>query len=83
MPGLMCLCLLLCAACSGKQLVTEPEVVRVAPPSLLMEPTPDPACRHALATNGDLLRCYGEYQDALARANADKAALKLLTTEAQ
>lgn len=83
----MCLCLLLCAACSGKQLVTEPEVVRVAPPSLLLEPTPDPACRQALAingaTNGDLLRCYGEYQDALARANADKAALKLLTTEAQ
>lgn len=80
----MCLCLLLCAACSGRQVVvSEPEMVRVAPPALLTSPTPEPACRQALvsngATNGDLLRCYGEYQDALARANADKAALKKIT----
>ncbi len=79
----MCLCLLLCAACSGKQVVSEPEVVRVTPPALLMTPTPEPACRHTLTTNGDLLRCYGEYQDALARANADKAAMKQITEEAR
>ncbi len=79
----MCLCLLLCAACSSKQIVSEPEVVRVSPPALLMATTPEPACRQALAsdgaTNGDLLRCYGEYQDALARANADKAAMRQIT----
>jgi len=34
-----------------------------------------------MGTNGDLLRCYGEYQDALGAANADKAAIKLLTEE--
>ena len=77
----MSLCLILCAGCSGKQVVSEPEVIRPAPPALLLEPTPEPSCRRGLVTNGDLLRCYGEYQDALGAANADKAALKLLTKE--
>jgi hypothetical protein len=77
----MSLCLILCAGCSGKQVVSEPELIRVTPPALLMEPTPEPSCRSAMGTNGDLLRCYGEYQDALGAANADKAAIKLLTEE--
>lgn len=83
MPGLLFLCLPLCAACSSKQIVTEPEVVRVAPPVLLMEPTPEPECRNTAETNGDLLRCYGEYQDALRAANTDKATLKRITEEAR
>ncbi len=81
--GLICPCLLLCASCSGKQIVTEPEVIRVAPPALLMQPLAEPGFRNTAQTNGDLLRCYGEYQDALRAANADRAALKLLTEEAR
>ncbi len=48
-----------------------------------MEPTPEPSCRNGMRTNGDLLRCYGEHQDALRAANADKNATKLLTVEAK
>lgn len=79
----MSLCLLLCASCSPKQIVTEPEVIRLAPPALLLQPRPEPQCRNTAKTNGDLLRCYGQYQDALRAANADKAALNQLTTEAR
>lgn len=79
----MSLCLLLCASCSPKQIVTEPEVIRLAPPAQLVQPTPEPQCRNTAKTNGDLLRCYGQYQDALRAANADKAALKPLTEEAR
>ncbi len=81
--GLICPCLLLCASCSGKPIVAEPEVIRVAPPALLITPKPEPECRNTAQTNGDLLRCYGEYQDALRAANADRDALKLLTEEAR
>lgn len=77
----MSLCLILCSGCSGKQVVSEPEVIRPAPPALLLEPTQEPSCRGTMRTNGDLLRCYGEYQDALRAANVDKAAIKPLTEE--
>jgi len=79
----MSLCLPLFASCSAKQIVTEPEVIRLAPPARLVQPTPEPQCRNTAQTNGDLLRCYGEYQDALRAANADKAALQPLATEAR
>ena len=79
----MSLCLILCAGCCGKQVVSEPEVIRPAPPALLMELMLEPSCRSDMRTNGDLLRCYGEYQDALRAANVDKVALKPLTMEAR
>jgi len=79
----MSLYLTLCVGCSPKQIITEPQVIRTAPPALLLEPTPAPKCRNTATTNGGLLRCYGEYQDALGKANADKAALKQITLEAQ
>lgn len=69
---------MLCVSCSPKQLVTEPEVIRVTPPARLQKPTPEPECRNTAKTNGDLLRCYGQYQDALRAANADKAALQAI-----
>ena len=51
-----------------------PEIVRITPPALLLLPTPEPPC--IAATNGDLFSCWQDMRDALARANADKAALK-------
>ena len=51
-----------------------PQLVRVAPPAHLMEPTPEPVC--APVTNRDLMDCALDYRDALRRANADKAAIK-------
>lgn len=56
-----------------------PQLVRVAPPAHLMEPTPEPAC--SPATNADLLDCALDYRDALRRANADKAAIKASVTQ--
>lgn len=80
----MSLCLLLCSGCSARPVVvTEPEVIRPRPLALLMEPTPEPGCRSAAQTNGDLLRCLGDFLDALREANADKAALKLIIGEAK
>lgn len=73
---------MLCVGCCRKEIVAEPEVIRPVPPALLLLPTPEPLCRNSAATNGDLLRCYGEYQDALRAANADKAALKQISEEA-
>lgn len=72
--GLVSLSLLLCAACSSKQVVAVPQVVHVSPAPHLMEPTPEPSC--APDTNADLLGCALDYRDALRRANADKAAIK-------
>ena len=73
--GLILLCLILFAACSSKpRVVTMTEVVRVKPPSHLMEPTPEPDCSQA-RTNGDLVQCIVDYRAALRRSNADKVAM--------
>lgn len=77
--GLVSLSLLLCAACSSKQVVAVPQVLRVSPAPHLMEPTPEPVC--APDTNADLLDCALDYRDALRRANADKAAIKASVTQ--
>lgn len=49
-------------------------MIRVTPPALLMEATPEPVC--APATNAAMLGCVLDYRAALRRANADKAAIK-------
>lgn len=51
------------------------------PPAALLAPTPEPACDPAV--NQDLADCYLNTRKALRRANADKAALKLLYEEAR
>ena len=76
MIGLALGCLLLCASCSSSKpkVVTMTEIVRIAPPVQLMEPTPEPDCSNA-TDNGDLLQCAQDRLEALRRANADKAAI--------
>lgn len=65
---------LLFAACSSKQIVTEPTTIYLKTPAHLMGPTPEPVC--AATTNGALLECYLSARDALRAANADKAAMR-------
>lgn len=72
--GIILLFPLLLSACSSKQVVTEPTVIKITPPSHLMAPTPEPVC--AATTNGALLDCYLSARDALRAANADKAAMR-------
>ena len=62
------------AACSSKQIVTEPTTIYIKPPQHLTLPTPEPVC--AATTNGALLECYLSARDALRAANADKAAMR-------
>lgn len=65
---------LLFAACSSKQIVTEPTTIYLKPPDHLMMQTPEPVC--AATTNGALLDCYLSTRDALRAANADKVAMR-------
>lgn len=72
--GIILLFPMLFAACSSKQIVTEPTTIYLKPPQHLMMPTPEPVC--TATTNGVLLDCYLSARDALRAANADKAAMR-------
>jgi len=70
------LCLLPCAACSGRnEVVTVPQIIHVRPPRHLLMPTPVPVC-DPCEVNEDLLRYAEDLRAALLRANADKAAIR-------
>lgn len=72
--GMILLFPFLFAACSNKQIVTEPTTIYLKPPAHLMGPTPEPVC--AATTNGALLDCLMRAMDALRSANADKIAIR-------
>ena len=73
--GLICLCLLACASCSSKPLITaRPVLVRSAPPAALMRCVPEPPCN--ATTTGDLVGCWQDMRAALRRANANLDALR-------
>lgn len=58
-----------------------PQIVEHKVPEHLTRVTSVPGCDPE--SNGDLVRCVGDLRDALARANADKAAIRAaLNTEA-
>lgn len=74
----MLLCLMWSAACCpARQIeyVTRAELVRLEPPAVLLLNVPEPVL--SAGTNRGLLLYALELRAALARANADKAALRI------
>ncbi len=72
--GLLALSLTAFVGCSSKEYVSAPEVVHIAPPAVLMMPTPEPQCNATV--NGELAGCIFDMRAALRRAKADKAAMR-------
>lgn len=56
--------------------MTRVDVVRVAPPAVLLEPVSEPAPPDIGATTGDLVSYALDLQDALDAAQADKDAIR-------
>ena len=73
LPGLTALCLMLPCGCSRP--APRIEVVRHAPPAVLLAPVPQPVPPAQGATNGQLLDYAIELQSAFHSANDDKTAL--------
>ena len=80
LPGLIALCLTLLCGCSKS--APRIEVVRHAPPAVLLAPVPQPVPPAQGATNGQLLDYTIELQSAFHSANDDKTALRGLYEDA-